>query len=325
MLLPVARGAGRGSGGDARACPRADRRSWSACGSRIPGTSSDMQERPWAEITPHLLRNRTSFANSYALLSEGGAALLIDFGYDVSTGLGPITERSARRPAPLGARGARSGDHGVERIEAVDPDPLPRRPRRRLILLREVEGAEVWAPANVAPMLVDPRRYDLPCLWYEPIPVDRVLPLERAVRVARVRADAARAARAHALRGGDRVRGRREARARDRRPADDRRSDGGRPILNYQYRNRSASATTCAAPSSTGALRPDLLDQRPLAAAGGDRRAISTGSLAGRAPARRAPPRAAAGGGRLRRRRASAPGSSRTARARPRGTRSSSM
>jgi len=51
-----------------------------------PWRLSDMQARPWAEITPHLLRNRTSFANSYALVSESGAALLIDFGYEVSTG-----------------------------------------------------------------------------------------------------------------------------------------------------------------------------------------------------------------------------------------------
>ncbi len=31
-------------------------------------------------------------------------------------------------------------------------------------------------------MLAEPARYDLPCLWFDPIPVDRVLPLEQPVR-----------------------------------------------------------------------------------------------------------------------------------------------
>jgi glyoxylase-like metal-dependent hydrolase (beta-lactamase superfamily II) len=46
-------------------------------------------------------------------------------------------------------------------------------------LLREVEGTEVWVPENFASVLEDPWRHDLPCLWFDPIPVDRRLPLER--------------------------------------------------------------------------------------------------------------------------------------------------
>ena len=38
---------------------------------------------PWEVLSPHLLRNRTSLATSYALLSDSGAALLVDFGYDL--------------------------------------------------------------------------------------------------------------------------------------------------------------------------------------------------------------------------------------------------
>src|SRR5215211_1747171 len=54
--------------------------------------------RPWVRITPHLLRNRTSFATSYALLSDSGAALLIDFGLDMIAGLPTGDDRSSRRP-----------------------------------------------------------------------------------------------------------------------------------------------------------------------------------------------------------------------------------
>jgi glyoxylase-like metal-dependent hydrolase (beta-lactamase superfamily II) len=49
-------------------------------------------------------------------------------------------------------------------------------------LLREVEGAEVWAPSTVAPVLANPWEHDLPCQWYEPIPADRVLPVGESFR-----------------------------------------------------------------------------------------------------------------------------------------------
>ena len=131
--------------------------------------------------TPHLLGNRSSFANSYALISEEGAsAVLIDFGYDAMTGLVPATVFGARRPlrwtaGRAAARSRRRARRGGAR------DALPRRPRGGLNLMREVTGTEVWAPANVAPILEDPARHDLPCLWFDPIPVDRVLELGRPV------------------------------------------------------------------------------------------------------------------------------------------------
>src|SRR5690606_13961473 len=49
-------------------------------------------------------------------------------------------------------------------------------------LLREVEGTQVWVPENFSGVMADPDRYDLPCLWYDPIPVDRELPIGGTVR-----------------------------------------------------------------------------------------------------------------------------------------------
>ena len=45
-----------------------------------------------------------------------------------------------------------------------------------LMMLRRVEGTQVWAAKTIADVLSDPARYDLPCLWYDPISVDAVLP-----------------------------------------------------------------------------------------------------------------------------------------------------
>jgi glyoxylase-like metal-dependent hydrolase (beta-lactamase superfamily II) len=49
-------------------------------------------------------------------------------------------------------------------------------------LLRDVEGTEVWVPDNFASVLEDPTRFDLPCLWFDPIPVDRRLPMGGTVQ-----------------------------------------------------------------------------------------------------------------------------------------------
>src|SRR5829696_653595 len=115
-----------------------------------PWRLTDMQAHPWATITPHLLRNRVGFANSFALLSETGAALLLDFGFDLATGLVPVHERTSSRPL-LWAIDELKRSHGVVRIEAVLPTHYHDDHVAGLTLIRDVEAAEVWSPENVAP------------------------------------------------------------------------------------------------------------------------------------------------------------------------------
>ncbi len=138
-------------------------------------------EQPYEALAPHLLRNRTSMAYSYVLLSEAGAALMLDYGYDFVTGVALGSDRASRRPW-LYTLGALKRQFGVQRIEAALPTHYHDDHVAGLNLLRDVEAAEVWAPASFAGILQQPARYDLPCLWYDPIPVDRVLPLETPIR-----------------------------------------------------------------------------------------------------------------------------------------------
>jgi glyoxylase-like metal-dependent hydrolase (beta-lactamase superfamily II) len=135
---------------------------------------------PWEALSPHLLRNRTSFATSYALLSDTGHALVFDWGYDLWTGMAPGFGRSTCRPR-LESIDALRRNHGVEHVDAVVCTHYHDDHVAGINLLRAVQGVEAWAPANVAPILEDPHHYDLPCLWFEPIPVDRVLPLEQPI------------------------------------------------------------------------------------------------------------------------------------------------
>ena len=151
-------------------------------GSRLLGLRSEHtrllqhQAQPYEQVTEHLLRNRTSVATSYVLLDGAGHALLIDYGYDFVTGLASATERAARRPW-LYTVGALRRDHGVKAIDAVLLTHYHDDHVAGCNLLREVEGAEVWAGENFAGVLERPEAHDLPCLWHDPVPVDRALAL----------------------------------------------------------------------------------------------------------------------------------------------------
>jgi glyoxylase-like metal-dependent hydrolase (beta-lactamase superfamily II) len=112
------------------------------------------------------------------LLSSTGNALVIDFGYDFTTGLPDVTDRASRRPW-LQTLPALKRDFGVDRVEVAIPTHYHDDHVAGFNLLRDVEGTQVWAPDNMVAVFEDPLRFDLPCLWYEPIPVDRRLAFGR--------------------------------------------------------------------------------------------------------------------------------------------------
>ncbi|WP_210506410.1 MBL fold metallo-hydrolase [Naasia sp. SYSU D00057] len=139
----------------------------------------DLEHRlrnPFQQLTDHLLYNSSALSYSYVLLSETGEALIIDYGYDMTTGLPTGTDRAARRPW-LASLPALKQQFGVTRISTALVTHYHDDHVAGLPLLRDVEGTEIWTPENVAPVLDDPWKHDLPCQWFEPIPSDRILPL----------------------------------------------------------------------------------------------------------------------------------------------------
>jgi glyoxylase-like metal-dependent hydrolase (beta-lactamase superfamily II) len=131
---------------------------------------------PYVPVSPHLLANVTSLSCSYVLLSDTGEALVVDYGYDMTTGVVPGTGRATKRPW-LASLPALHAQFGVTRVAVTLPTHHHDDHVAGMPLLREVEGTEIWAPSTVAPVLTDPSREDLPCQWYDPVPVDRVLPV----------------------------------------------------------------------------------------------------------------------------------------------------
>jgi glyoxylase-like metal-dependent hydrolase (beta-lactamase superfamily II) len=146
----------------------------------------DIHERlrnPFVRITDHLILNRSSNSRSFVVLSDTGSALFIDFGYDMvydmMWALLGGRPREASRPW-LASLPELKKQFGVTSVEVALPTHYHDDHVAGLNLLRDVEGTEVWTPANVAPILDDPMQNDLPCLWFEPIKSDRVLPLGEA-------------------------------------------------------------------------------------------------------------------------------------------------
>jgi glyoxylase-like metal-dependent hydrolase (beta-lactamase superfamily II) len=146
-----------------------------------PWDLADRLRNPFIPITDHLLLNRSSLSCCYLLVSDTGEALLVDYGYDMTTGLPTGTDRAARRPW-LASLPALKEQFGVSRITVAMPTHYHDDHVAGLPLLREVEGTEIWVPENVARVLADPWLHDLPCQWFEPIRADRILPLGEAFR-----------------------------------------------------------------------------------------------------------------------------------------------
>jgi glyoxylase-like metal-dependent hydrolase (beta-lactamase superfamily II) len=211
--------------------------------------AAERLRQPFEAITPHLLRNRTMFATNYALLSDDGAALLIDFGYDVMT-TAAVTERTARRTL-LWSLDALGHDVEAALVTHYHDDHVA-----GLNLLRDVTGAEVWAPENVAPILEAPERYDLPCLWFDPIPVDRTIAFEQPFRwheyeltVYPLPGHTRYAAAISFQVDGTKILV----------TGDQQTDEVATSILNYQYRNRFVPEDFIASAALYRRVRPDLL------------------------------------------------------------------
>lgn len=138
-------------------------------------------DSPYVRLTEHLLMNRSSLSASYVLLSRTGEALVVDYGYDVTTGLPSSTTRAGRRPWLASLRALKS-QFGVSRVSVALPTHYHDDHVAGMPLLRAVEGTEIWAPAHVAEVLADPWQQDLPCQWFDPVVADRVLPLGESFR-----------------------------------------------------------------------------------------------------------------------------------------------
>jgi glyoxylase-like metal-dependent hydrolase (beta-lactamase superfamily II) len=126
-------------------------------------------DQPKTQVLPHLWVNSHSVANTYALVAEDGAGLLLDYGYPSWDHFYADQRFVAHSLDEFRARS------GLGAIEAVIPSHYHDDHLAGVPWLQRTQGAEAWIFDNFAEIVTNPSAYALPCLLGDPIRVDRVL------------------------------------------------------------------------------------------------------------------------------------------------------
>jgi glyoxylase-like metal-dependent hydrolase (beta-lactamase superfamily II) len=129
------------------------------------------------QVLPHLYRGRHSGAETHFLVADSGKVMCIDYGYAQTVQTVPgKSHPSNRRPLLHSMRGLQKHT-GATSIDAVLVSHFHDDHVNGINLLRRLYGTQVWAADLFADLLEEPMRWDRPCLWHEPIPVDQRLPV----------------------------------------------------------------------------------------------------------------------------------------------------
>lgn len=133
-------------------------------------------------IPGRLYVSMRSSASTNFLISESGKVLSLDYGYDMVSAWSPSRYHfSTRRPRLHGLHGLKRR-FGIERIDAVLISHFHDDHVNGVPMLKRLFGTEVLAAENFTEILQDPMRFDRPCLWPEPIAVDRCIPLGEPIQ-----------------------------------------------------------------------------------------------------------------------------------------------
>lgn len=126
-------------------------------------------DQPKRQVLPHLWSNEHSLANTYALVSDDGHALLMDYGYpswDHFFADKRFVEHSLHELRALA---------GIRNVDVVVPSHYHDDHLAGVPWLQETQGTEAWIYEDFAQMLARPADWKVPCLLGEPIRVDRTL------------------------------------------------------------------------------------------------------------------------------------------------------
>ena len=130
-------------------------------------------------VLPHLYRAKYSGAETHFLVAESGKVLCIDYGYPTAVSVAPGKSHPSNRRPLLHSMAGLKKHTGADSIDTVLVSHFHDDHVNGINLLRRLYGTRVWAAELFADLLEQPMRYDRPCLWHEPIPVDRRLPTHK--------------------------------------------------------------------------------------------------------------------------------------------------
>ncbi|MBI2516297.1 MAG: MBL fold metallo-hydrolase [Opitutae bacterium] len=129
------------------------------------------------EVCPGLWRAQNANAETHFVVGRTGRVLALDYGYNTAGICFPNrTLHCTRRPL-LHSLEALREKTGATRIDVVIATHYHDDHVAGIGLLQRLFGTELWAGENFADLLEQPRDFDRPCLWPEPMRVSRRLPL----------------------------------------------------------------------------------------------------------------------------------------------------
>jgi len=133
------------------------------------------------EVLPRLYRANGASAETHFIVSRSGRVLALDFGYDTLGVRFPNRLESWTRRPLLHSMDQLKVKTGAARVDTVIATHYHDDHIVGVPILQRLFGTELWAGENFADLLEQPRDFDRPCLWPEPMSVTRRLPLGKTV------------------------------------------------------------------------------------------------------------------------------------------------
>jgi len=140
-----------------------------------PGATLTIDNKPYA-VTPHLVASYQTTSSFYALISDSGKALFVDYGaasynfcntYITHTG---VHDRMGFVEHTLDELKAR---YGLKSVDVAMPSHMHDDHLNGFPHLARHHGTKVWCYENMVDVLENPRGYNLGCILGEPIKIDR--------------------------------------------------------------------------------------------------------------------------------------------------------
>jgi glyoxylase-like metal-dependent hydrolase (beta-lactamase superfamily II) len=140
-----------------------------------PGSTLTVENKPYA-VTPHLVASYDTCSASYALISDSGKALFVDYGSASSSFFGSLANTSSVRDRMGFVEHTipqLKAQYGLKSIDVIMPSHMHDDHVNGFPHLVRHHGAKVWCYENMVDVLQNPRGYNLGCILGEPIKIDR--------------------------------------------------------------------------------------------------------------------------------------------------------
>jgi glyoxylase-like metal-dependent hydrolase (beta-lactamase superfamily II) len=133
------------------------------------------ENRPYA-ISRHLVCHHLTTSTFYALISDSGKALFIDYGSASGVHFGNLERATAatdRIRFVEHSIGRLKSDYGMKSIDVAMPSHMHDDHMNGFPHLKRLYGTRIWCYENMVDVFENPRGYNLGCILGEPFKIDR--------------------------------------------------------------------------------------------------------------------------------------------------------